>query len=464
LEPTSGSTGGEKWIPCTRSLRQQFQRCVAAWIGDLFWNIPAVRAGRAYWSISPVFGPPRRTPSGIPIGFADDASYLGLAERLLLQKLLVAPAALTRLTDMAVFRYATLLSLLRARDLSLISIWNPTFLTALFTSLADWQQRLCQDVQAGTFTPPAPVARELALSFHSTPDRGRAEQLRSAFPQSDTLADIVPLLWPQLALISCWGDAAASLALAELRTLFPATPIQPKGLLATEGCVTFPLVGRPGGVLALRSHFFEFEDDSGTIWLAHELAAGQRYRVILTTGGGLYRYQLRDEVEVVGFAHQAPLLGFIGKADRVSDLVGEKLAEPHVRSVLEDLFRRFQLLPRFALLVPVLAQPARYRLYLQTDHPASKHAQREWTAALQAGLESNPHYRYAVQLGQLAPVEIALLAPARETAWNLYQQECLRRGQKAGSIKPATLDPWTGWPSLFRSLTLDQSPCRVEQL
>src|SRR6266852_4437688 len=59
LEPTSGSTGGEKLIPYTASLRREFQRAVAAWIGDLFRQRPAVRRGRAYWSLSPVFGPRR---------------------------------------------------------------------------------------------------------------------------------------------------------------------------------------------------------------------------------------------------------------------------------------------------------------------------------------------------------------------------------------------------------------------
>jgi len=49
-------------------LRREFQRAVAAWIADLFWQRPAVRHGRAYWSISPALAPPRRSTGGIPIG------------------------------------------------------------------------------------------------------------------------------------------------------------------------------------------------------------------------------------------------------------------------------------------------------------------------------------------------------------------------------------------------------------
>ena len=61
LEPTGGTTGGEKLIPYTAGLRRQFQRGVAAWIADLFGRRPMVRKGRAYWSISPILGPPRRS-------------------------------------------------------------------------------------------------------------------------------------------------------------------------------------------------------------------------------------------------------------------------------------------------------------------------------------------------------------------------------------------------------------------
>src|SRR5262249_5236390 len=140
LEPTSGSVRGEKLIPYTASLRRQFQRALAVWIADLFRHRPALRRGRAYWSLSPALGPPRRSAGGIPIGFDDDTAYLGTLERCAVQRLLVVPPGVARLADMDAFRYATLLGLLRAEDLALISVWNPTFLTALFAPLEAWQE------------------------------------------------------------------------------------------------------------------------------------------------------------------------------------------------------------------------------------------------------------------------------------------------------------------------------------
>jgi hypothetical protein len=429
LEPTSGTSGGEKLIPYTASLRRQFQRGVAAWIADLFFHRPAVRAGRAYWSISPALGPPRRTASGIPIGFEDDAAYLGQFEQFALRKLLVVPGDVARLADMTAFRAATLRHLLAAEDLALISVWSPTFLTALLSLLTE------PEAQARFFD-------------------GRSQRLQAIWRSSASLPEKLRETWPRLALISCWTDAASGQFVPEARRFFPGVEIQSKGLLATEGFVSFPLVGQPAPALALRCHFFEFEElTGGWIRLAHQLDRGGRYRVLVTTAGGLYRYHLRDEVEIVGFHQQCPLLQFVGRSGLVNDLVGEKLAEEHVRRVLERIPSLVSLIPRFQLLVPVLGRPPRYRLYLQASGN-SRGDTEAIRAALQGGLEQNPYYRHAVAVGQLAPAEVALL-DSKEPAWMIYERRCLQRGQKCGGIKPVVLDRGTEWPVCFAPLLLE---------
>jgi GH3 auxin-responsive promoter len=454
LEPTSGTTGGEKLIPYTDALRRQFQRAVAVWIADLFGQRPAVRRGRAYWSISPCLGPPRRTAGGIPIGFDDDAAYLGTIEQAALRRLLVVDSTVARLTDMETFRYCTLRSLLAAEDLALVSIWSPTFLPALLAPLERWSDQICRDLHDGTMRPPAPLPPEVARRMApARPDRRRAAFLSKILQAQLPLPDKLARAWPHLALVSCWTDAGATRALPGLRELFPAVEIQPKGLLATEGCVTFPLVGAAAPVLAIRSHFFEFmeaDDGRATCRMAHELESGGRYRVVLTTGGGLYRYALRDEVQVAGFLGRCPLLRFVGKADRVSDLVGEKLAEPHVTAVLGRACSALGLAPRFAMLAPVAVPAAHYRLYVQCEGlDASRRS--AFQAGVEEGLHENPHYAYAVGIGQLAPVEVVPLTHG-ESAWRVFERRFLARGQSAGAIKPSALDAWTGWADEFRPL------------
>ena len=366
-----------------------------------------------------------------------------------------------RVTDMETFRYCTLHSLLRARDLSLVSSWSPTFLPALLAPLEGWTERLCRDLHDGALTPPAPLPPEIARRLTpARPHPSRAAFLSGVFDERLTRAEKLARIWPRLALLSCWTDAAAASCLQELREAFPEVEIQPKGLLATEGCVTVPLVDVIAPALALRSHFFEFQEAEGgqqdaKCRLAHELEAGASYQVMLTTGGGLYRYGLGDVVQVAGFLNECPLLRFLGKADRVSDLVGEKLLEAHVSHVLNRAFAALRLKPHFALLTPVTGRPAHYRLYLRCDGLGAK-LKSILQAELESGLRENPHYQYAVRLGQHSADEIAPLRDG-ESAWRVYERRYLELGQQAGTIKPAALDPWTGWAAEFCPLE-DHSP------
>jgi hypothetical protein len=418
LQPTSGTTGAEKLVPYTASLRREMQRAVAAWVADLFGQRPAVRAGRAYWSISPAL-PRRATPGGPPVGFDDDVAYLSAGERWLVRRLLVRPAA-ARDAPLGPFRLATLAALLAAPDLALVSVWSPTFLLALLALL---------DTHAEEVLRLLPARR-----------RGEVAGLLSAGPGA------YGRLWPRLAVVSCWADAAAAAPARRLHDLLPQAEVQPKGLMATEGVVSFPLEGRAGAALAVRSHFFELEEVGGRARLAHELDRGGRYRVLLTTGGGLYRYPLGDEVEVTGFEGRCPLLRFLGRAGRVSDRVGEKLAEPFVRDVIERVLFVQGLTPSFAMLAPREGRPDHYVLYLQGARPDEQRLE----ADLQAALEESPHYAYACGLGQLGPARVRVVPAERGSAWGLFEARWLELGQKAGDVKPAALDPWPGWAEVFR--------------
>src|SRR5206468_2600321 len=214
---------------------------------------------------------------------------------------------------------------------------------------------------------------------------------------------------------------------------FPGVEIQPKGLLATEGFVTIPFAGR--WPLAIRSHFFEFlSEDDGSPRFAWELEEGGIYSVVLTTGGGLYRYRLQDRVRVEGFVEKTPSLRFLGKEGHVSDLRGEKLHESFVAGVLARVFGRAGIAPRFAMLAP---DESGYALYLESERiPAGL------AAEIDAELSANPQYRLCRALGQLAPVR---LQPVGQGAYGRYLEECRRRGQRWGDVKPLALSPLGGW-------------------
>ncbi len=463
LEPTSGSTTATKHIPYTAALKAEFQRAIAPWVVNLFGHEPTLMGGQAYWSVTPVTRRNSYTPAGIPIGFEEDSEYFGGWQRHLIRSVLAVPPLVRLIDEMEAFRYVSLLFLLRSRSLTLISIWNPTFLTLLVKPLSDWWPRLARDIAAGTLSPPTPLAPDLQkqLNTLNQPDGRRAAEIQSAFHSGNNPGSIHARLWPRLRLISCWADAQAAPFVPKLNRLFPQARVQGKGLLATEGFVSFPLESQPAGAaLAVRSHFFEFlpvdrgpdqRANSSTPRLAHELESGENYAAVISTGGGLYRYRLHDLVQVVGYWGSCPLLKFVGKESYISDWFGEKLNELHVRLALDEVFGRHSLQPAFAM----VACDERAGQYAYTLFIESREALDEELILigqeLEAKFQTNYHYRYCRNLGQLDSLRVFRV---EDDALETYLSTCQSHGQRAGDIKPVTLHRLGGWSRAFRGYTV----------
>jgi hypothetical protein len=461
LELTSGSTAATKYIPYTAALKAEFQRAINPWVADLYRRHPQLFRGQAYWSVTPVTHRHQRTSGGVPIGFEEDSDYLGPLQRRLVQSLLAVPGLVRLIDDMAAFRYVTLLFLLRSRNLALISVWNPTFLTLLVQPLAEWWPQLADDITRGTLSPPAALPGDLycSLQVMNRPDPVRAAEIRAIFQADPELASVYARLWPRLTLISCWTEAHAALHAPQVARLFPQARLQGKGLLATEGVVSFPLAGQPGHILALRSHFFEFipaGDDSDLVrpLLAHELEQGQAYEPVLTTGGGLYRYRLHDIVEVVGHLKGCPLFRFAGKTGLISDRFGEKLNEYHVRQALDWLLQRYALRPEFVMVAyEEGGGQSGYMLFIEA--PAASDALLSRLAAdLELALQENFHYCYCRDLGQLQPLGLFRID---RNGLETYLSVCQAHGQRAGDIKPMALHRLEGWSNYFQGCRMPSS-------
>lgn len=440
LEPTSGSSSPSKWIPYTADLRREFSRALGAWLWDLYGRWPSLLDGPAYWSMSPALRRPVRSAGGVRIGFEDDAEYFGPAGRMLVRSLLAVPPEVQAVTDLGLFRAVTLLFLLRAGELRLFSVWNPSFLTVLLGPLAELGPGLARHIGAGTL--PAGLEPSLARALEplNPPAPERAEALMRLFASSRDAASLTAGLWPRLALISCWADGAAAGALPPLRRLFPGVPVQGKGLLATEGAVTVPF-GEGPGCPALRSHFFEFlPEERGAPLLAHELEPGRRYTVVLTTGGGLYRYRLGDVVEAVEVRGSCPRLRFVGRQG-VSDRAGEKLSEVHAREALAR-----SLAGSAGVSFAMLAyEGAAYVLFAEAPALADPELLR-LGSRVEDDLRRNFHYDYARRLGQLGPLGVFRV---ERGAGEAYLERCAGDGQCLGGVKPSALHLRSGWKDVF---------------
>lgn len=400
LAPTSGSSGSRKLIPFTAGLQAGFSAAVGAWMTDLVRQRPGLLCGPAYWSVSPVKEGDEKASGAVRVGFADDAEYLGGVKAWLVRRALAVPSAVRHERDMDEFWRKTLVGMLGRRDLRLISVWHPSFLELLLeTAEARWNE-VCDGIT----------------------DTRRAAELRAAGPHGWAR------WWPELRVVSCWGEQAAEPGWRKLRRKFPGVLVQAKGLLATEAAVTIPWRGEYP--LAVTSHFFEFIDEAGEVRLAHELERGGSYEVVVTNGGGLWRYRLGDMVECTGRLAATPTLRFLGRAGNVSDLRGEKLSEAFVAEVLRGLWPEEA---RLEWTVLRARETDEGRAGYELEVAGARGDEAGLVERLEAALATNPHYAWARKLGQLEPVRVVVVRD------DIAREKLRSHGGRIGDVKPAVL-------------------------
>lgn len=423
----------------------EFKAGIDPWIASLYLNCPTLLWGRHYWSISPSTPCAADEKCKVRVGYADDSEYLGPLQRRLAQALFAVPPELSRVADHNAFEYLTLLFLCRETNLRMISIWHPSFLTVLLNSLQIYLPLIIQNIESGAIDSGVLIESDLRgrLESQLPASAARAKELakidffKSDWPQS---------VWPGMRVISCWAGENSEPWLNELGSMFPRVKIQGKGLTATEGIVSFP-IGRDGkNVCAIRSHYVEFIGATGGVHHAWELESGKEYSVVLTTGGGLYRYRLHDIVRVSGFYRQAPILEFISRDNLVSDMVGEKLEGRHVEASIRKIETAIGCRFQFAMLAPEQENGrAGYILFVET-RAGSEPDYKKIASMLDEELSRNYHYRHARNLGQLGPIRIFKV---NGNGADIYRRRMIEKGMKAGDIKLQMLSKDCRWESIF---------------
>ncbi len=410
FETTSGSTSAAKWIPYNAKLKAEFQSAVAVWMNDIYRYCPAAFNGPSYWSLSPALKEKETTAAGIPVGISSDTDYFNPLTAYFLKQIFAVPSSLGSTMDSHQFYLQTWRHLLSRPDLSFVSVWSPNFLLNLDAFL---RANLDEILQTNLIS------------------SSRKSEVKGLIADNATWQH----LFQKLALVSCWTQAQAAIWLPRLKAILGDIPIQGKGLLSTEGVVTIPFQFDKH-ILAYTSQFYEFRSpETGHICRPHELNIGSGYEVILTTGGGLYRYCTGDFVRCTGLMEAVPYLEFIGRGAGVSDMVGEKISEAAVNEVLAAMIEKYPL--KAAFLYPVQLQSSAN--YLVLCEPFGQIPVGELVGDVERHLLKNPYYQQALAIGQLARLEY-FEAPAG-FAERLYLQYKTERKIKDGDVKLPLLLP-----------------------
>ena len=401
---TSGTTRNPKLIPVTHSSQNDLRKLIRVWLSSALKDYPEM----FHHGILTVTSPEVEdyTAQGVPMG-----SMSGLTRRktpTILRKRYVIPIEVNEVADYDI-RYFLLARLAFGTPVSAIITPNPSTVLRLIRVGQEDPERLIDAIHQGTLGIPSDVLEEqpedqLAL-LHSIEKTLKPAPARAGFLETVTrrYGYLCPKgVWPELAIIACWLGGSAGIQAREMRSHFePDLAVRDLGFRATEATVTVPLENdTPAGALALQANYYEFirEDDihvdNPPTLQAHQLETGGRYYLILTTSGGLYRYDINDVIVVEGWYEKTPRIAFLRKGRDMVNITGEKLhlnqvveAASEAAEQLDFRWTQLQLIPD--------AKASTYDLLLEPSNPeAEVHELEEFLRCFDRFLsEFNVEYR-----------------------------------------------------------------------
>ena len=259
--------------------------------------------------------------------------------------------------------------------------------------------------------------------------------MRDAVRSAGTLrpADV----WPHLNLIGCWTGGTLGHYLPLLGEWYGEARVRDIGLIASEGRTTIPVEDRTSaGLLDVRAAFFEFVPEADAdrpdppALLADELTPGETYYVLMTTPGGLWRYDISDVVRCEGYAPPegtrrelkraagpgTPLLSFLSKGRRFSSVTGEKLSEYQAAAAVGGALDEAGCRLSAYALAPVFRHGSpRYELFVEVGELPPDAVAESVDRRLRA---ANCEYAAKRSSGRLGPVAVRPLAPGSWADWD----------------------------------------------
>ncbi|MFH1753046.1 MAG: GH3 auxin-responsive promoter family protein [Candidatus Omnitrophota bacterium] len=334
---TSGTTGVPKFIPITKYSARKKKEVMNIWVYRILRDFPDLFKGKIMAIVSPEVE--SRTDTGIPCGSESGRAYRNIPA--MARRLYALPYSVLEIKEYEA-KYYSILRLAAQEDISAIATLNPSTLVLLSRKLDNFREKIISDIERGTLSADYEIEGQIRRDIEKRlrPNPKRASFLKNILKEKGALLPID--IWPNLRLIKCWKGGSMDMYLKELPKFFGNTPMRDFGYIASEARCSIPTDNcKCCGILAVTANFYEFlpreqrDAKEKKTLLCHELEVGREYFVIITTPGGLYRYDIDDVVRVTGFHNKTPRIEFVQKGLNVTSLTGEKLYESHVAEAVK---------------------------------------------------------------------------------------------------------------------------------
>lgn len=432
---TGGASDFPKYIPVTpegRSARSQLMR---VWLSALSHDHPDIFSGRILTLVSPEVE--SYAHGDVPCGSESGHAYRNMPKAML--ALYSAPYEVFEIRR-PLARFYTLLRIAAAQPISFIAVASPSAILFLGEQLIAQSPNIIRDIHDGGVNEDIDMSKQLRdeLKSQLPPNPRRARELEEI---AATSGGVLPprKVWPHLAAIGCWKGGTAGLDLGKFAQYFEEdVPTRDLGYLTSEHRGSVPISDSgDAGVLAISTGIYEFfpvgadrQPEPHELLSVEQLEKGKQYHIYTSTLSGLYRYDLEDIIEVVGFYEKTPLIRFVQKASSVVSLAGEKLWELQMLTAVQDVLKSRQGRYHFIAAVgetegdPETGAQPRYVLMAEFEDFIDRTAGRGIALQIEAALcRQNMGYATSRATSRLAPLALRVIKHGEFERYRARQAE-----------------------------------------
>ena len=434
---TSGSSGVPKYIPSTNASLRAYTKYT--WTRALALGARKLEAeGKRYKSGRGLYTSPSMNtflPNGLP---CSNIAEIGARKfGAIYPYILTLPQNQPFALDDGDYLYNIFRFALEDEKTSFIfSVFFSVNISQLSYLQQNWRM-IVDDIEKGTIDESVNITAELRqrLEKRVRPMPKRAAYLREQFEQGFD-ATILKRLWPNLTVLSGIGNASFKSSSERVRAIAEGIPLDFSIYGASEGLVAACYeLENDSMQLLTDSCFFEFlpeNDESAEVLTLDQLELGCRYEVIITTQSGLYRYRLKDIIEVVGFRNKCPLVNFIYRRGQLLNLSGEKFSEEDARTTISMFEKNHGVtVNNWIFYQDDSVNPSRYALLTECD---GFEMTDEYVDELEGYMgyccKRYPDQRAKLYIGRLA---VQTSVPGTHEAW---KKLCADRGAYQFQVKP----------------------------
>jgi len=436
---TSGTTGQPKFIPVTQYSREKKSDLMKLWAYYIYRDHPKSLGSKVLAIISPEIK--NCTESGIPYGPEDGHAYNNLPG--IIKKLYVLPYPIFYIKDYDA-RYYTMLRISMEQDVTTIATLNPSTIVLLCQRIEKIQNDVIRDIENGTLKRDLEIEPEIRAVVEKTlkPNPKRAAHLKKLLSEGKPLYP--KYIWPDLELVECWKGGTVKLYIRELPQYLGNVAFRDFGCLSTEARSAIPINDEgAGSVLAINTNFYEFvpREEMGKTpvktLLCDELEKGKEYYLIVTTAGGLYRYNIDDVIKVDGFFNKTPVIEFVQKGHNAISLTGEKVYESHISRAVDEAVAKTGVLVDFFSASVQMGKPHRYIFLAEFNQDPATAKKKEFLNALEEGLCSQNSEYKDIREQQL--LDYPLLKVVKRGEFEKYRAKKISEGRHDGQFKVPAL-------------------------